>query len=140
MRIWDCPCSQLDRQHLLGEHHELHTMWSVITRKLKGYSRHPETIKWSKNLPGLRKRHDEQVGEMQKRGYNHKSPLKIGDIIKVIPVVEIAAECPNQFYVPVLRCEGGQNINSRKWFMNRVDAENFINDTVGIHHVVEANA
>lgn len=76
MKIHDCPVHELGRQHLLGEHHELHTMWSVIKNNLKGYSRHPETLKWKGNIDGLKKRHDEQVAEMQRRGYSHKSPLK----------------------------------------------------------------
>lgn len=67
----------LDRQHLLGEHVELHTIFSVIVNNKKGYSKHPQTLRF-KNTYGLSMladRHDKQVIEMKKRGYNHKSPL-----------------------------------------------------------------
>jgi hypothetical protein len=50
-------------------------MWSVIVNGLKGYSRHPETLKWKGDLPGLIRRHREQVAEMERRGYRHGSPL-----------------------------------------------------------------
>lgn len=75
MRIWDIPPKKLCRNHLLGEHRELHAMWVVITEGKKGYSRHPETIRWKKKLRAMYIRHDELVIEMIKRGYSHKSPL-----------------------------------------------------------------
>lgn len=43
MRIWDVSPSKLCKNHLLGEHRELHAMWVVITENKKGYSKHPET-------------------------------------------------------------------------------------------------
>ncbi|NIQ17019.1 MAG: pyrimidine dimer DNA glycosylase [Candidatus Dadabacteria bacterium] len=75
MRIWDLPISVLCRNHLLGEHRELHVMWSVITNNKKGWSKHPETERWKGKLKALYLRHEEQVKEMTKRGYNHSSPL-----------------------------------------------------------------
>ena len=33
MRTWDIPPEKLCRQHLLGEHRELHAIWSIITKK-----------------------------------------------------------------------------------------------------------
>ena len=75
MRIWDLSPSILCRQHLLGEHLELHSLWVVISQSKKGYSRHPETLRWIGKLKALYNRHEEQVKEMQSRGYNHKSPL-----------------------------------------------------------------
>ena len=75
MRIWDLPPSKLCRNHLLGEHRELHAMWAVITEKKKGYSLHPETIRWKGKLKAMYLRHNELVKEMNSRGYNHKSPL-----------------------------------------------------------------
>jgi len=75
MRIWDISPSLLCRQHLLGEHRELHAVWSVITKKKKGYSKHPETIRWIGKLKALYSRHQILVIEMKKRGYNHKSDL-----------------------------------------------------------------
>lgn len=76
MRIWHpIPCSELDRQRLLGEHRELHCIYTVLTQGKKGYSRHPETLRWRGHLPALVARHNEQVEEMQARGWNHHSPL-----------------------------------------------------------------
>jgi hypothetical protein len=77
MRIWDISTEKLCRQHLLGEHRELHAMWVVITQNKKGYSKHPETLRWVGKLKALYLRHDEQVDEMGNRGYNHQSPLDV---------------------------------------------------------------
>ena len=75
MRIWDISPNRLCRNHLLGEHRELHAMWTVITEKKRGYSKHPETIRWVGKLSALYLRHEQLVQEMNNRGYNHKSPL-----------------------------------------------------------------
>lgn len=75
MRIWDLPPSILCRQHLLGEHRELHSIWTVITQNKKGYSRHPETLRWAGKLKALYQRHEELVKEMNSRGYSHHSEL-----------------------------------------------------------------
>ncbi|MFC1479921.1 pyrimidine dimer DNA glycosylase/endonuclease V [Candidatus Omnitrophota bacterium] len=75
MRIWDIPTSKLCRNHLLGEHRELHAIWNILTKGKKGYSHHPETLRWAGKLKALYLRHEEEVKEMEKRGYNHKSPL-----------------------------------------------------------------
>ena len=75
MRVWDLSPSVLCRNHLLGEHRELHAMWAVITENKKGYSLHPETIRWKGKLHALYARHEQLVFEMLNRGYNHNSPL-----------------------------------------------------------------
>ncbi len=75
MRIWDLPPTVLCRNHLLGEHLELHAMWSVIVNNKKGYSKHPETLRWVGKLKALYLKHDEIVKEMKERGYKHKSNL-----------------------------------------------------------------
>jgi hypothetical protein len=75
MRIWDLPPHILCRKHLLGEHRELHAIWSIITRNKKGYSKHPETLRWVGKLQALYLRHESLVEEMNKRGYKHKSIL-----------------------------------------------------------------
>ena len=75
MRIWDIPPRLLCRNHLLGEHRELHAVWSVITKGKKGYSRHPETLRWRGRLKALFKRHELETAEMLRRGYRHQSPL-----------------------------------------------------------------
>jgi hypothetical protein len=75
MRIWDLPPENLCRRHLLGEHRELHALWVILTQGRKGYSRHPETLRWRGKLKALFLRHEKLVVEMQRRGYAHKSPL-----------------------------------------------------------------
>jgi hypothetical protein len=75
MRIWDIAPRRLCRAHLLGEHRELHAVWAVLTQNKRGYSRHPETLRWKGKLRALYKRHDAQVSEMGRRRYQHHSPL-----------------------------------------------------------------
>jgi len=75
MRIWDLPPRKLCTPHLLGEHAELHAIWSVITGNRKGYSAHPETLRWKGRLRALYKVHEGIAAEMTRRGFNHKSPL-----------------------------------------------------------------
>ena len=75
MRIWDIPPKQLCRPHLLDEHRELHAIWTVLTQNKKGYSKHPETLRWVGALSALFIRHQKLVQEMVKRGYHHLSPL-----------------------------------------------------------------
>lgn len=75
MRIWDLSPRVLCRQHLLGEHRELHGLWNILTKGKAGYSRHPETLRWVGKLRALYDRHEALVSEMQRRGYNHATPL-----------------------------------------------------------------
>jgi hypothetical protein len=41
----------------------------------RGYSRHPETLRWVGCLSGLARRHAQLVAEMRLRGYTHLSPI-----------------------------------------------------------------
>jgi hypothetical protein len=75
MRIWDIAPKKLCRNHLLGEHRELHAIWAILTKNKKGYSRHPETLRWKGKLGALYIRHENLMEEMGKRGYVHKTPL-----------------------------------------------------------------
>ena len=75
MRIWDIPPEKMCRQHLLGEHRELHALWSIITNNKKAYAHHPETMRWRGKLKALYLRHEALVYEMTKRGYKHHTPL-----------------------------------------------------------------
>ena len=75
MRIWDLPPADLCRQHLLGEHRELHALWQILTLNKTGYARHPETLRWRGKLGALYRRHEALVTEMARRGYQHASPL-----------------------------------------------------------------
>ena len=75
MRIWDIAPEMLCRQHLLGEHRELHALWSILTKGKKGYAKHPETLRWCGKLKALYRRHEALVEEITKRKYAHRSPL-----------------------------------------------------------------
>jgi hypothetical protein len=75
MRIWDIEPSRLCRNHLLGEHRELHGLWNILVYGKKGYGRHPETLRWKGKTSALRKRHQDLAKEMAARGYRHCSVL-----------------------------------------------------------------
>jgi len=77
MRIWDVPPRELCREHLLGEHRELHSLWSILTKNLKGFAHHPETMRWRGKLKALYHRHEQLVKEMKRRGYEHHTPLDV---------------------------------------------------------------
>jgi hypothetical protein len=47
-----------------------------LTESKKGYSHHPETLRWKGKLLALYNRHEMVVAEMIKCGFNHKSALK----------------------------------------------------------------
>jgi len=75
MRIWDLNPGYLNRQSLLGEHRELHGIVSIIKHNKKGYSKHPETLRWVGYGWALKQRHKLIVSEMNLRGYIDKSPV-----------------------------------------------------------------
>ena len=76
MRIWDVAAGYLNRQSLLGEHRELHGLRSILVSGKRGYSRHPETLRWVGCLSGLARRHDALVAEMRLRGYVDRTPVR----------------------------------------------------------------
>lgn len=78
MRIWDVDPKILCRQHLLGEHRELHGLWNILTMHggVGGYSAHPETRRWRGKLAALHARHEALAEEMERRGYRHASTLE----------------------------------------------------------------
>jgi hypothetical protein len=73
MRMWMVPPRLMCRQHLLGEHLEIHMFLSTIKqhKKIEGYLKNnclePRSLK---------QRHDDLVNEMTTRGYKHKTPIK----------------------------------------------------------------
>lgn len=76
MRIWDVAPSFLCRKHLLAQHGELHSLWSIINNNKKGFSKHPETARWRGNLAALYLRHKKLEKEIIKRKCHHDSPLQ----------------------------------------------------------------
>lgn len=73
MRMWMVDPKMLCRQHLLGEHRELHMLVGTILKNvsLQGYLENglvePQRIE---------ERHEQLVKEMKRRGYNHNSELR----------------------------------------------------------------
>lgn len=78
MRMWNLDPKLLCKQHLLGEHFEIH--------KAVGNLRHSGT--WSNSLTAqgflepqnFAKRHKKLAKEMQRRGYKHNSELDVSGI------------------------------------------------------------
>lgn len=73
MRLWNVNTSKMCRQHLLGEHFEMHMFAGSI---IKGISMKGYIDKGLVQLGHIKSRHDSLALEMLKRGYNHNSPLK----------------------------------------------------------------
>lgn len=93
MRIWDVSPAYLNRQSLLGEHRELHGLVSVLVHNKKGYSKHPETLRWVGYGWALKQRHQMLAEEMALRNYTDKTPVLIDDNQGVFPAVYIDAPC-----------------------------------------------
>jgi hypothetical protein len=75
MRVWDINPGYLNRQSLLGEHRELHGIVSIIVNRKKGYSKHPETVRWAGYGWALRQRHRLLAAEMSLRDFNDRTPV-----------------------------------------------------------------
>ena len=93
MRIWDVEPDRLCRNHLLGEHRELHAIWTILNEGRKGYSRHPEALRWQGKLKALYVRHEKLSEKMQMRGFRHNSPLD--------PKLAIGRHLQDEFVDPV---------------------------------------
>ena len=73
MRMWMVNPRIMCRQHLLGEHVEIHMFIGTINRgkSVKGYLE-----KGLLEVHNLYNRHEELVKEMSRRGYSHNSEVK----------------------------------------------------------------
>lgn len=76
MRMWMVPPQMMCRQHLLGEHLEIHMFCGSIKRK-KMLSQFAKNNLFEPSA--LLDRHDALVLEMSHRHYQHKSPLVVPD-------------------------------------------------------------
>jgi hypothetical protein len=96
MRMWMVNPRLMCRKHLLGEHVELHMFVAAIRRglSLQGYL--------DKKLfepHNVVRRHDDLVGELERRGYRHRSPLpefvpvRAGRINRRENLAELARRC-----------------------------------------------
>ena len=97
MRIWDVNPGYLNRQSILGEHRELHAIVSIIKHNKKGYSRHPETLRWKNFGWALNQRHRLLAAEMNLRGYMDRTPvllktqsLKWPEVFVDLPATQLA--------------------------------------------------
>jgi hypothetical protein len=71
--MWMVDPSLMCRQHLLGEHKELHMLVGTL---LKGISVAGYINGGLAEIHSIKKRHQQLVKEMTARGYSHQSPLK----------------------------------------------------------------
>lgn len=73
MRMWNVDPRLMCREHLLGEHLEMHMFAGAIRKgsSVRGYIENG--LVETGNIKG---RHDELVTEMERRGYKHNSPLE----------------------------------------------------------------
>ncbi|KXS42932.1 MAG: hypothetical protein AWU59_1400 [Methanolobus sp. T82-4] len=76
MRMWDVDPELLCRNHLLGEHLEMHMFVGAIrnNKPIAGYLDGGLV-----DLDRIVERHDKLAQEMQKRGYKHKSEISEED-------------------------------------------------------------
>ena len=96
MRMWNIPPALLCRQHLLGEHLEMHMFAGAINKgqNLSGYVR-----KGLVEIHSIKIRHAALVFEMIKRGYRHQSPLPLfkesftGNINVFGNLIELSRRC-----------------------------------------------
>ena len=96
MRMWNVETGLLCRNHLLGEHLEVHLFVGSILKdkSLNGYLN-----KGLLEVHNLTKRHNEIVKELKKRGYKHNSKLpkfksfKAGNINIEENVKELCFRC-----------------------------------------------
>lgn len=93
MRIWDINPGYLNRQSLLGEHRELHGIVSILSGGKKGYSRHPETLRWAGYGWALKQRHRLLAAEMALRGYTDRTPVKLRSNTDLWPWTYIDEPC-----------------------------------------------
>lgn len=84
MRMWNVNPVNLCRQHLLGEHLEMHMFAGTIR---KGISIQGYIEKGQVNPREIKNRHDMLAVEMIRRGYIHSSPLNFD--CDVLPISEV---------------------------------------------------
>lgn len=73
MRMWNVNPKKMCREHLLGEHLEMHMFIGTIK---KGISINAYIKKGLVNPNAIKTRHDELAKEMTEREYNHLSPIE----------------------------------------------------------------
>ena len=104
MRMWGINPKLLCRQHLLGEHNEIHKHRHNFVKKHSIAKRISPIVQIAPEQ--MKKRHDELVEEMIARGYNHNSPYEQPDLSHLKPeerfaqidtnvsILDLALSCP----------------------------------------------
>lgn len=117
-RMWMGAPSTMCRQHLLGEHKEIHQLLGQLMKgmSLSGYVRN-DCIE----ITSIAARHDALVAEMIKRGYKHLSPMlgqdEINRISAYLPEherlhkVNVLASNEDRFH----RCDECCNLGKINW-------------------------
>ena len=97
MRMWMVSPKLMCRQHLLGEHVELHMLVACLKR---GFSIQGYVDQGLVNTRYMYSRHDALVAEMTRRGYRHQSPLPplrkypiAGKVDRAANLAELARRC-----------------------------------------------
>lgn len=78
MRMWGVNPKLLCRNHLLGEHNEIHKHRHNFVKKHRITKRIKPVVQIEPE--NMKKRHDELAEEMISRGYKHQSPYEQPDL------------------------------------------------------------
>lgn len=79
-RMWMIDPGHLCRDHLLGEHNELHKLVGGIRNHAHGEAiADGQAEKGNVDTSRIEERHVKLADELERRGYEHDSPLKYGD-------------------------------------------------------------
>jgi len=112
-RMWMGSPASMCRQHLLGEHKEIHQLLGSLKKGLRvdGYVRN-NCIEVS----SIKERHDLLVEEMKERGYNHHSEMiaqkEVDIIAQYLPeshrnaMIDVEASDSDRFH----RCEACRSL------------------------------
>lgn len=106
-RMWMVEPRILCRQHLLGEHKELHQLVGALLKGrmnvVEGHARLGQV-----ECDSIYDRHEELVQEMKRREMNHNSPLpefeelELGQVDRRASLEELIRRCPrcrSRYYV-----------------------------------------
>lgn len=103
MRMWGINPEFLCRNHLLGEHNEIHKHRHNFVKKHSIAKRISPVVQIEPE--NMKNRHDELVVEMIKRGYNHNSPYEQPDLSHLSPIERFAKIDINISYTDLVnRC------------------------------------
>ena len=97
MRMWMTDCEIMCRQHLLGEHVEIHMYVGTISKgiSIKGYIDNNLL-----ELQSIYARHEQIVKQMKHRQYNHFSPMVEKHIKQII------SNLPYEYLIRTIDREG----------------------------------